>query len=170
MKYIVKILIAIAVIAAVLPFESGTGIKNPGATWAEPANMSNDMLLAQATAPSDATAAEYRSGRLSVTDREIIERLTRIEERVEQGQKALSQRIEDVNNSLGKRIDDLNSKFYILFAMIIALFGYIVWDRRTALHPLIEKTRVSEKLLDALKEYAREEPKLAEVLRSFGLF
>ncbi|MBI4723261.1 MAG: hypothetical protein HY769_09780 [Candidatus Stahlbacteria bacterium] len=81
-----------------------------------------------------------------ITDREIIERLTRLEE----GQKALNQRIDDMNTriddmntSLGKRIDDLQVTmlwgFGILFTMIIALFGYIVWDRRTTLIPAIKK-------------------------------
>jgi len=150
--------------------------------------------------------AEDVSGRVSVTDKEIIERLTRLEE----GQKALnqriddvSQRIDDVNTSLSSRIDDVSQRidavntslssriddvgthltkriddlqgtmhwgFGILFAMILGLFGYIVWDRRTALQPVLEKTRNLENLLDALREYARSEPRLAEILRSFGLF
>ncbi|HID96378.1 MAG TPA: hypothetical protein EYP53_10045, partial [Candidatus Latescibacteria bacterium] len=45
------------------------------------------------------SSAEVSSGRLSVTDQEIIERLTRLEE----GQKALNQRIDDVNENLSKR-------------------------------------------------------------------
>lgn len=40
-----------------------------------------------------------------ITNREIVERLTRLEE----GQKALAQRLEDVNTSLNKRIDDMNT-------------------------------------------------------------
>ena len=113
--------------------------------------------------------AEDVPGRVSITDKEIIERLTRLETRLEQGQKRLNQRIDDIN----KRIDDLQATmhwgFGILFAMILGLFGYIVWDRRTALQPVMERTRKLEKLLDALREYARSEPKLAEILRSFGL-
>lgn len=46
-----------------------------------------------------------------ITDREIVERLTRLEE----GQKTLSKRIDDLDAKLNKRIDDLraemNSKF-----------------------------------------------------------
>ncbi len=40
-----------------------------------------------------------------ITNREIVERLTRLEE----GQKALAQRLEEVNTSLNKRIDDVNT-------------------------------------------------------------
>ena len=102
--------------------------------------------------------AEDVSGRLSITDREIIERLTRLEE----GQKALNQRVDDINVSLSRRMDDLQNLmlwgFGVLFAMIIALFGYIIWDRRTALRPVMERTRNIERLLDALREYSRKEP------------
>jgi hypothetical protein len=117
--------------------------------------------------------AEEIPGRVSVTDKEIIERLTRLETRLEEGQKALNQRIGDVNVGLNKRIDDLQATMRwwlgVLSFMIIALFGYIVWDRRTALHPVMERTSRAEKLLDALRQYSRSEPKLAEILRSFGL-
>jgi ABC-type multidrug transport system fused ATPase/permease subunit len=44
--------------------------------------------------------------RVTITSREIVERLTRLEE----GQKALAQRLEEVNNSLNKRIDDLRAE------------------------------------------------------------
>lgn len=59
-----------------------------------------------------------------ITDREIIEKLTRLEEgqktiaqrlddtnrRLDEGYKALGQRIEDTNQSLGQRIDDTNRR------------------------------------------------------------
>ncbi len=41
-----------------------------------------------------------------ITDREIVERLTRLEE----GQKALAKRIDDLDAKLNKRIDDLDAK------------------------------------------------------------
>ena len=78
---------------------------------------------------------------LGITDKEIVERLTRLEA----GQEALQQRMDDMNKAINARIDDLwnltLSGFAVLFALIIALFGYIVWDRRTALRPLVEEQR-----------------------------
>ena len=41
-----------------------------------------------------------------ITDREIVERLTRLEE----GQKALAKRIDDLDAKLSKRIDDVNKR------------------------------------------------------------
>jgi len=126
-------------------------------------------------------------GDLSLSNKEIIERLTRLEE----GQKSLDKRIDGVN----KRIDDLRSELtgkidslrselksdiadlrslvYIVLAGIIALIGFVIWDRRTAISPVISKTRELEERNDftlrALKEYARKDPKMAEVLKSLGL-
>ena len=49
----------------------------------------------------------------------------------------------------------------------------LIWDRRTALSPVIRKTKELEQRDDltirALKEYALKEPKLAEVLKGLGL-
>jgi phosphoglycerate-specific signal transduction histidine kinase len=71
--------------------------------------------------PSQAFAVETAP---RITDREIIERLTRLEEglktvvqriddtnrRLDEGYKALGQRIDDTNRSLGQRIDDTNRR------------------------------------------------------------
>ena len=150
--------------------------------------------------------AEEIPSRVSVTDKEIIERLTRLETCLEEAHRAsnkriddlnvglnkriddvnlglgrrldnvnlslskriddvnagLSGRIDEVNVGLGKRIDDLQATMRwwlgILSAMIVGLFGYIVWDRRSALHPLLEKTSRLEKLVDAHGEYSRSDP------------
>ena len=166
------------------------------------------------------TFASASQGNLSLSDKEIIEKLMRLEE----GQKSLSKRIDDVNESLNKRIDDLRSELkgeiqglrsemkgeiqglrselkgdihglrselkgdigqlgdriddlrnlmYVVLAGIIALIGFVIWDRRTALSPVISKTRELEErdnlTLRVLQEYARKEPRMAEVLKSLGM-
>ena len=69
-----------------------------------------------------------------ITDREIVERLTRLED----GQKALNKRIDDVNkriddldNKLNKRIDDLraemNGRFSDLRSEMNARFDTLQW-------------------------------------------
>jgi ABC-type multidrug transport system fused ATPase/permease subunit len=66
------------------------------------------LLLTLCATPRIALAQQKET---PVSNREIAERLTRLEE----GQKALAQRLEDVNANLNKRIDDLraemNSRF-----------------------------------------------------------
>ena len=74
---------------------------------------------------------------------------------------------------LGDRIDDLRNLMYVVLAGIIALIGFVIWDRRTALSPVISKTRELEErdnlTLRVLQEYARKEPRMAEVLKSLGM-
>jgi uncharacterized protein (UPF0335 family) len=119
-------------------------------------------------------------GSLSLSDKEIIEKLARLEE----GQKGLNRRIDDVRNELSGDIEglrnelkgdiaDLKSLVYVILAGIIALIGFVIWDRRTALSPVISKTKELEErddlTLRILKEYALKEPKMAEVLKSLKL-
>jgi uncharacterized protein (UPF0335 family) len=134
-----------------------------------------------------------------ITDREIVEKLARLEE----GQKALAQRIDDVNRTLGQRIDDTNRRmddgfkalnqrlddtnrridelretllwtFGVLFTGMLTLVGFVLWDRRSALAPAVRQMEGlkerEERLEAALKEYASKTPELAEVLRKLGLF
>jgi hypothetical protein len=126
-------------------------------------------------------------GNLSLSDKEIIEKLAILEE----GQKGLNKRVDDMS----KRIDDLRSEIkgdiadlrselkgdiadlrglvYIVLGGIIALIGFVIWDRRTALSPVISKTKELEERNDltlrVLKEYAIKEPRMAETLKSLNL-
>ena len=76
-------------------------------------------------------------------------------------------------NEQSKRIDDIKGLLYVVIAGIFALIGFVIWDRRTALSPVLNKTRELEEREDmtlrALKEYARKEPKMANVLKSLGM-
>jgi peptidoglycan hydrolase CwlO-like protein len=54
-----------------------------------------------------------------ISDREIVERLTRLEE----GQKALNKRLDEVEWSLNKRIDDVNKRIDDLRAEMNARFA-----------------------------------------------
>lgn len=94
------------------------------------------------------------------------DRLIRLETKVEEGQK-----------SLQRQIDDLKTfmlwGFGILFGGMGILIGFVIWDRRTALAPAINKTKEleerGEKIERALKELAAKDPKVAEVLKHVGL-
>jgi len=67
----------------------------------------------------------------------------------------------------------MNNLLYVILGGIIALIGFVIWDRRTAVAPVARKNRELgervEVLEKALREYAKKEPRLAEVLRNVGL-
>ncbi|WPL16109.1 hypothetical protein Thiowin_01056 [Thiorhodovibrio winogradskyi] len=93
--------------------------------------------------------------------------------------------------AMEKRFDDLLAMMLTMFSvttlLIVSLFGYIVWDRRTALRPLEarlaqleqdlerdlqlrhEQGSLPTRLLNVLRNLAREDERLAGVLRSFSM-
>ena len=112
------------------------------------------------------------------------DRLIRLETKVEEGFKSLQREID----SQQRQIDDLKSStqrqfdnqytlilwgFGILFGGMGILIGFVIWDRRTALAPAIRKNKEleeREELIErALKEYARENPKFAAILKGLGI-
>jgi chaperonin cofactor prefoldin len=107
---------------------------------------------------------------------EIKERLIRLDERVNALEKRMNdfgKRIDDLDNKLSKRIDDLANLIYVMLAAMFMLFGFVIWDRRTALAPAIRKSKEleerEEKLERALKEFAIKNPEMKEILKDLGL-
>lgn len=111
-----------------------------------------------------------------ITDREIIESLAELKA----GQKSIEQRFASLESTM-------LTLFSALIVLITALFGYIVWDRRTALKPLEKEMQglkhelerdfelgsadgsILIRMRQALRELAQEDQKMAQVLRNFSL-
>jgi len=122
-----------------------------------------------------------------ISDREIIESLATLK----QGQADLTRSIDKRFDSVNQRITDFQTTMLALaggmFALIISMFGYIAWDRRTYMRPIKERMdryetilhkelditndagSVLTRLVKALKELAKTDQRVAEVLRSFSL-
>lgn len=112
------------------------------------------------------------------------ERMVRLETKIDEGFKAVNQRIDDTNQringmdaSLNKRIDDIWNLllwgFGILFAGMFSLVGFVLWDRRTALAPAVrevkEVARQEGLIIETLRRFAQDEPKMAQAIKSAGL-
>jgi hypothetical protein len=113
----------------------------------------------------------------------INERTNYLNERT----KYLEQLINERTDNLQKQIDDLKEdmkwQFGVLFTLVVALFGFIIWDRRTFMKPLEEKVislneetknikekmQLNERLLQALRELSLTDEKLREILKQFNL-
>lgn len=100
------------------------------------------------------------------------ERLIRVEEKVNSLEKRM--------DSFEKRIDGLQSivlgSFGILFSMMAVLIGFVLWERRITLAPVVSQIKELENLndkdrkkleylIDALKEYSKNDKKLREILK-----
>lgn len=121
------------------------------------------------------------------------ERMVRVEVKVkvEEGLKAVNKKVDGGLRSVNQRIDFLQNimlgGFGVLFSGMIALVGFILWDRRSTLAPVVRKNKeLEEELLitqrrtrdleereanieRALREYAEKDSRLQEILRGFRL-
>lgn len=76
-----------------------------------------------------------------------------------------------------RQLDDIKTLFYwgfgILITLIIFMLGYMIWDRRTAMQPALERASKAEEnshnLIIMLREYSKKHSDLAELLRTHGL-
>ena len=76
-----------------------------------------------------------------------------------------------------RQLDDIKTLFYWGFGILITLFifmlGYMIWDRRTAMQPALERSSIAEEnsrtLIATLREYSKKHADLAEILRSHGI-
>ena len=160
-------------------------------------------VLAVLLLPSPVWAVEAAP---ALTDREIAERLTRLETRLDEGLQGLRADIQQLradmnrqNQQLREDMDrqnqqlreDMNLQFARQFrltlallgafsALVAAIIGFALWDRRTMLRPL-ERTVTDlsedlssnrqrlEALLDALRALGQRNPEVANVLKQFNL-
>ncbi|MDI6792805.1 MAG: hypothetical protein QME81_08075 [bacterium] len=143
-----------------------------------------------------------------ITDREIIEALAAIQgdikeirgdikrveqriDRVEQRVESVEQKIERLADHLGQRIDNLIAVmiggFGVLFTAMLILVGFILWDRRTTLAPVVREMKEKESeiaevkrreselerkeslLEELLRGYAKEEPRMTMLMKAKGL-
>ena len=130
-----------------------------------------------------------------ITDREIVERLTRLEE----GQKAILREMDKRFESMDRRFESMDKRFDQLINIMIAIIsafagivmvtiGFAIWDRRTMIRPFETKVKDIEgcleevasgtkgfdeeklnRLIGAMKKIAGGNKEFAEALRSFNL-
>jgi len=129
-----------------------------------------------------------------ISDREIVERLTRLETEIQAVHEAVGQ-LREENRELREENrqlrEDMNAQFDrisnhmdvmlgVFATLTAATIGFAVWDRRTMIRPfeskiksveasLAENTERLHALLEALRAAGKTDPNTAEVLRKFHL-
>ena len=112
-----------------------------------------------------------------ITDKEIIERLTRLEEgqksilrEIDKRFEAIDRRFETIDKrfeAIDRRFDQLNNLIIGIigaFSAIVAVtIGFAIWDRRSMIRPFEDKVeelrKTDQKFLEILKTLAREDKK-----------
>jgi uncharacterized coiled-coil DUF342 family protein len=115
-----------------------------------------------------------------ISDREIVERLARLEE----GQKTTNESIKQLREDMNKQFDRIDSQLdrlaAIFTALVVFTLGFAIWDRRTMVRPFEDKVKRIEEdiaenrnklhaLIDALKSLSKTDEKVAEILKKFNL-
>jgi exonuclease VII large subunit len=120
----------------------------------------------------------------------VDQRFDDLQQQINQRFEAVDQRFEAVDQrftSIDQQLDQIWNLMLVMIAGIFGLIGYIVWDRKTALRPVEQRLIALEaefhrdleiqhedgsrltRLVKVLREMAKSDEKLAEVLRSFSL-
>ncbi|MBF0592317.1 MAG: hypothetical protein HQL02_09540 [Nitrospirae bacterium] len=110
---------------------------------------------------------------LKALNQRLDDNLKAINQRIDDSLKAINQRIDATN----QRIDDLKGVIYVLISVtmssVLVIVGFILWDRRTTLAPVVRTTKElearTERLELIIKEKAEKDPELKEALRHAGL-
>jgi len=145
-------------------------------------------LITALTIPSLVLAIETAP---RISDREIIERLTRLEEgqntlraEIRANTEAINQLREDTSKQINQLREDMNTQFNRMVAifttLVIAIIGFAFWDRRTMIRPFETKVRKIEdeiaenrgtihSLIDSLRALSKSDEKVAQVLKRFNL-
>ena len=122
------------------------------------------------------------------------ERFKQIDKRFEQIDKRfedMNKRFEDMNKRFAELREDMNRRFEeqlrifkwiagVFTAMVIGFISLLIWDRRSAMRAAVKEAeeeldrryriRDLPKFIEVLREKAKRDSELAEILRSFHLF
>ena len=108
------------------------------------------------------------------------DRIMRTEEKLEAFRNEINVKLESYRIEMNTKFEGVYAKietlywgFGILIALMLFLFGYIVWDRRTALNPIQHKTMSLDERVNKIefvyRQQAQKDPGFAEILRHAGL-
>jgi hypothetical protein len=118
--------------------------------------------------------AETKEIPFTLEDRD---RLIRTEQKIESVKTEMNVRFEAVDKQFVRFRTEMNARFDQLFSflwaiigifttMMVSVFGFAFWDRKLSLAPM---KRENQKTLNALRDYAEQQPKLREILKNAGL-
>jgi hypothetical protein len=122
------------------------------------------FILAMFFAFSFISIAQQQEVPYTLADRD---RMIQVEAKVD----ALSARFDQVDRRIDRMEDKFDTYFTWGFGLVLgaifALFGFIIFDRRTTLAPV---KREQDKLLEVLKELGKEDAKIREALKKVALW
>jgi len=129
----------------------------------------------------------YAEDGFTQRDRELLIELKIKMQEIDKRFELVDKRFDQIDKRFEELRQDMNSRFEMLFTFLwiittifttltLGVIGFAYWDRRTIIRKAkeetieeIERKGLSTKLLKVLRELAKEDNKLADVLRQFHL-
>ncbi len=115
---------------------------------------------------------EQMDKRISELREDMNKRFEQIDKRFEQ----VDKRFEQVNNELNRLVNIMVGIFAGQIALVVAVIGFAWWDRKTVIRKAreetidyLEKEGRLRKLVEVLREKAKTDKELAEILKQHGL-
>ena len=113
----------------------------------------------------------------------LIQMEKRFTERLEQMEKRFAERFKQMEKrfeQLERRIDSLERIMLAIFGgivvIVVAVIGFAYWDRRTIIRRSVEESKVElerewrvKDIIAVLREKAKTDKELAQIIRRFGL-
>ena len=138
--------------------------------------------------PSGFTQADReRLIRLEATLETFMKAVDKRFEGIDKRFEGIDKRFEELRQDMNKRFEQVDKRFEqmmnfmwilasIFAAMTVANIGFAYWDRRTIIRKAVDESvaRIERKgslaqLINALRDHAKDDPKLASILRNHNL-
>ncbi len=133
------------------------------------------------------TVQEQMDQRFTTVQEQMDQRFTAMQEQIDQRFTAMQEQMSQRFEAADRRMDFMQQLMLVTIAGIFGLIGFIVWDRYSTLRPMDTRLRRLEenlehdlelqspegskltRMIHVLRELAKEDKKIASVLRSFSL-
>jgi len=123
------------------------------------------------------TYGQVKTDNFSSEDRKVLTDLqvnvAQMDVKLDEYQKQTQLQFDNIQKQLDNHQTFLYWGFGILISFMGFILGFVLWDRRTTLAPVVKEAeelkRRENKILDILRAYSEKEPKLRELLKNAGM-
>jgi len=121
--------------------------------------------------------SQTRSDNFTSEDRKVLTDLQvkvgQLDVKLDEYQKQTQLQFANIQRQMDNQQTFLYWGFGILISFMGFILGFVLWDRRTTLAPVIKETealkRQENRILDILRSYSEKAPELRELLRNAGI-
>jgi len=111
--------------------------------------------------------AETKEIPFTLDDRD---RIIRTEQKLEALDAKVDTKVDGLRQEVNARFDQLFNFLWaiigIFTTMTVSVFGFAFWDRKLSLAPVRKE---NQKIIDVLKDYAKSQPALGQIMKNAGL-